>query len=111
MLTDVASKEWGNEDDEYALECLRKHTTYTIIDEKGYKNIICFVPKDDTEYMFFIKDKRSSSMVMKYFAKILDERAKKTTVWSLAQPNQDKMHKFLGATKIGFEGDKEIWVK
>lgn len=108
-FTDVASKEWGNEDDEFALDCLHNYESYTIIDGE-YKNVCCFIPlEDETEYVYFIKDRRSSSLVMKYYKQILDKKTCK--VWSYAQPGQDKMHKFFGMVKTGFYGDLEKWEK
>lgn len=110
QLTDMASKEWGNDDDVYALECLRTCDAFTVIDDKGYKNIICFVPQEcGSEYGFFMKDKRSSSLVMKHFATILENRGR--PVWTLSQVGQDKMHKFLKMVKICNCEDKELWVK
>lgn len=108
-LTDVASKEWGKEDDEYALHCLHTYDSFTIIDGE-YRSVVCFIPLiDGSEYVYFIKDKRSSSLVMKYGKKLLDNRGCK--VWSYALPGQDKMHKFFGMVKTGFYGDLEKWEK
>nr|DAE46865.1 MAG TPA: hypothetical protein [Caudoviricetes sp.] len=111
-FTDVASREWGDDDDEYAIECLYNCNSYTIIDDKGYKNVCCFIPcEDGSEYVYFVKDRRSNPLVMKYYAKILDERAKNAVIWSLSQPNQEKMHKFFNMVKNGNMGDKELWVR
>lgn len=108
-LTDVASKEWGNEDDEFALHCLHTYDSFTFIDGE-YKTVACFIPlKDGSEYVYFIKDRRSSPILLKYMKKVLDARPCK--VWSYAQPGQDKMHKFFGMVKTGFYGDLEKWEK
>lgn len=108
-LTDVALKEWGNDDDKYALECLHTYDSFTFIDGK-YKSVACFIPcKDGSEYVYFIKDRRSSSLLMKYFKQVLNKRTCK--VWSYAQPGQYKMHKFFGMVKTGFYGDLERWEK
>lgn len=109
QLTDVALKEWGNDDDEFALECMRKYDTITVIDGE-YKNIGCFIPcKDGSEYVFFVLDRRSSPFIIKHCRDILHSRP--CMVWSLAQPGQDKMHKFLGMVKTGNKGDLERWEK
>ena len=108
-FTDVASKEWGNEDDEFALDCLHNYESYTVIDGE-YKNVGCFIPlKDGSEYVYFIKDKRSSPLVMKYCKQILEKKACK--VWTLSQTGQDKMHKFFNMVKTGLVGDLEKWEK
>lgn len=108
-LTEVASKEWGDEDDEYALYCLHTFDSVTVIDGE-YKNVGCFIPcKDGSEYVFFMLDRRSSPLVIKYCKQILHKHT--CTVWSLAQPGQDKMHKFLGMVKTGNNGDLERWEK
>lgn len=108
-LTDVASKEWGNEDDGFALDCLHTYDSFTFIDGE-YKTVACFIPLEDgSEYVYFIKDRRSSSILLKYMKKVLDARTCK--VWSYAQPGQDKMHKFFGMVKTGFYGDLEKWEK
>ena len=108
-LTDVASKEWGDDSDKFALDCLHTYDSFTFIDGE-YRTVACFIPLvDGSEYVYFIKDKRSSSILLKYMKKVLDARPCK--VWSYSQPGQDKMHKFFGMVKTGFYGDLEIWEK
>lgn len=106
-FTDVAAKEWGGDGDAISLYCLHHYESYTIIDGE-YKNVCCFVPVEDgSEYVFFVKDRRSSSLVMKYYKQILNKRT--CRVWSYAQPGQDKMHRFFNMVKTNIVGDLEKW--
>lgn len=109
--TDVGAKEWGidKEDDDYTLECLEKYEGYTFIDDNGIKSLGCFVPTVKGEYVFFVKDKRMSPVILKYYKKILDK--KKCIVWTMSQPGQEKMHRFFGMVKTSTYKDLEIWVK
>lgn len=110
QLNDIAAREWGDEDDEFALQCLRDYDTHTVIDHNGVKNIYCYIPcEDGSEYVFMMIDKRTHPIIMKHLYKVLS--ARKCRVWSLSQTGQDKMHKFFGMVKTGMKGDREIWEK
>lgn len=108
-FTDIASREWGDDDDRTALYYIHRAYSVTVVDGE-YKNIGCFIPcKDGSEYVFFLLDRRSNPLIIRHCREILQSRPNK--VWSLAQAGQDKMHKFLGMVKTGLIGDKERWEK
>lgn len=109
-LNNIGRKDWA---DNKSKKMLKVGTAYTV--EVGdYKCVVCIEPWDNgTFYFWFTADRRISPLYLKYVRVILDWAVTKGAVWSLSRggKSQEKLHKFLGATKQGTFERRTLWVR
>ena len=109
-LNDIGRKDWIENNDKSQLETGEAYT----VEVGGYKCVVCIEPQDNgTYYFWFTADRRISSIYVKYIRIILDWAVRRGAVWSLSRDGrqQEKLHKFLGATKYGKFERRILWVR
>lgn len=109
-FNDIGRKDWADNDDK---EVLKGDDVYTI-EVEGYKCVVCIEPQDNgTYYFWFTADRRISPIYVKYVRIVLDWATRRGVVWSLSRKGkrQEKLHKFLGATKKGKFERRILWVR
>lgn len=109
-LNNIGRKDWEDNDSKEPLENGEAYT----IEIGGRKCVVCIEPWDNgTYYFWFVADRRINPLYIKYVRIILDWVTKRGVVWSLSRrgKNQEKLHKFLGATKQGTFERRTLWVR
>lgn len=109
-LNRIGRKDWADDDSKSPLDSGEAYT----VEIGKYKCVVCIEPQDNgTYYFWFTADRRISPIYLKYVRIILDWAATRGMVWSLSRPGkqQNKLHKFLGATQHGKFERRILWVR
>lgn len=109
-FNEFGRKDWTENNDKLQLETGEAYT----VEVEGHKCVVCIEPQDNgTYYFWFTADRRISPIYVKYIRIILDWAVRRGAVWSLSRDGrqQEKLHKFLGATKHGKFERRILWVR